>query len=425
MRIMVLGAGGFIGRHIVADLLDHGHEVTAVVRRPGLERAFPGIRVVALDLAAATDPALWRPLLADVDAVVNAAGLLRGKTMEAVHAVMPRALYAAAAQAGVRHAVLISAISARPDVATDYSRTKLAGEAALREAGLDWTILRPSLVYADGSYGGTSLLRGLAGLPWAIPLAGDGRFAFSPIHAADLAAAVRRACEDDRLAGMALEPVGPETLSLRQLLRRYRAWLGFGPARFVPIPLAMMRLLGRLGDFAGDGPISTNSLTQLIAGNAGDSLAFERAIGFPPRELDAALRQHPAQVQDRWHARLFFLAPAIRWVLALLWVASALLGIFRGAAPTTRLIHHLALAPAWADPLRIGGSLLDMGVAALVITDRTARRATMAQLLVVTGYTVVLGLTLPGLWLDPLGPLLKNLPILALILVFGAIGDRR
>ena len=61
----------------------------------------------------------------------------------------------------------------------------------------------------------------------------------------------------------------------------------------------------------------------------------------------------------------------------------------------------------------------------LLLADRTARLSTIAQITAVAGYTLVLGIAMPHLWLDPLGPLLKNLPILALILVHGAIGDRR
>jgi uncharacterized protein YbjT (DUF2867 family) len=426
MRIMLLGAGGFIGRHILAELTTHGHQVVAIVRTSaGLGDAFPMVRFVELDLARATDAAPWIPLLTGVDLVVNAAGILRGSAMEAVHAGMPRALYAAGAAAGVRRAVLISAISARPDVKTDYAESKLIGETVLRESGMGWTILRPSLVYGDGSYGGTSLIRGMAGLPWVIPVPGGGNFAFTPIHARDLARAVRIICEDERFAGQTLEPVGPETLSLRELLSRYRAWLGFGTARFLSIPMPVMRLIGRLGDFAGDGPIATNSLVQMIAGNAGNSEAFQAAIGFLPRQLDEVLLGRPAQVQDRWHARLFFMATGIKGVLVLLWLASALLGLVYGAAATADLVQALGLPSALGDPLRIGSSMLDFGIAGLVLGDRSARLSTVAQLAVVVGYTLVIGIAMPGRWLDPLGPLFKNLPILALILVYGAIGDKR
>ena len=170
MRILVLGAGGFIGRHIVADLLAAGHDVVGVARSTGaLAAAFPGARFIALDLAQAVHAGDWRDHLAGVEVIVNAAGVLRGGQLGAVHVTMPSALYGAAEAAGVRRVVLISAISARPDVPTLYAATKLGGEDALRAARLDWVILRPSLVYGDGSYGGTSLIRGMAGLPWFIP----------------------------------------------------------------------------------------------------------------------------------------------------------------------------------------------------------------------------------------------------------------
>lgn len=426
MRIMLLGAGGFIGRHVLSELLARGHETVAVVRkREGLAEAFPGAEFVESDLAEALHEADWSRFLQGVDLIVNAAGLLRGPAMAAVHEAMPKALYAAAASAGVRRAVLLSAISARPDVPTDYARSKLAGEAALRSSGLDWTIMRPSLVYGDGSYGGTSLMRGMAGLPVCTPIPGKGDFPFTPIHVRDLARAVRIACEDDSFAGRTLEPVGPQTMDLSEMLARYRAWLGFGRARFVSIPMPVMRLFGRLGDLLGDGPMATNSLVQMVAGNAGDSKAFARAVGFEPRSLETALRDRPAQVQDRWHARLFFLAPALKAALVLMWVASAWLGFFHGAAQADELVRSLGWPASLADPLRIGGSLIDLGIAALLILDRRARWSTLAQLAVVTGYTLVIGFALPHLWLDPLGPLLKNIPVLAAILVYGAIGDRR
>lgn len=425
LRVLLLGAGGFIGRHILAELLAHGHKVTAVVRTPrGLDTAFPEARVVARDLSRSVDPADWAPLVAEMDIVVNAAGLLSGPDMAAVHEAMPRALHAAARAAGAPHIVLISAISARPDVATDYARTKLDGEAALRESGLSWTILRPSLVYGDGSYGGTSLLRGMAALPWRVPLPGTGAFAFTPIHARDLAQTVRLACEQTRFSGRSLEPVGPDTLSLRDLLDRYRAWLGFGRARFFAIPMPVMGWLARLGDLTGAGPIAGNSLRQLVAGNAGDSAAFAAAVGFSPVGLGTALRDRPAQVQDRWHARLFFLAPLVRAVLLLLWLASAVLGLVWGHGETIRVMAALGLPSGCADPLRIGSSLLDLAVALTVLRARP-RTAAAVQLVVIAAYTLVIGTALPGLWLDPLGPLLKNLPILALVLVHGAIGDRR
>lgn len=426
MRILVLGAAGFIGRHVVVRLLADGHEVIGTARNAGgLEAAMPGASFLAADLARMCDTEDWTGLLGGIDVVVNAAGILRGPEMDAIHVHMPRALHGAAKVAGVKQVVLISAISARADVATDYAQSKLRGEDELRASGLGWTILRPSLVYGAGSYGGTSLMRGLAGLPLATPVPAGGDYDFSPIHVDDLAAAVARVVGDPQFVGQTLEPCGPETLPHREILRRYRSWLGFGEIQFLPVPMPAMWAMAKIGDLWRDGPVSSVSLAQLMAGNAGDGAAFARAVGLQPRAMTETLRRQPAQVQDRWHARLYFLAPVIRCVLALLWLASALLGLAHGAAQTHQVLIALGFSGEVEDPLRIAASLLDLVLAGLVLLDRRGRLATLAQLLVIAGYTLVIGWALPGLWLDPLGPLLKNVPVLALVLVYGAIADSR
>lgn len=423
MRILVLGAGGFVGRHIVAELLAGGHVPVGAVRRlSDFANAFPGVAAVGVDLIRDLTPADWLPRLKDIDGVVNAAGVLSGADMEAVHVSAPHALYEACAVAGVTRVVLISAISARPDVETDYARTKLAGEKLLRDGPLDWTILRPSLIVAKGSYGGTSLLRGLAGLPLATPLAGDGHFAFSPLHAQDLARAVRIVCEEGRFSRRVLEPAGPETLSLRDLLARYRQWLGFPPVPFLSIPMGVMRLLARLGDRMGRGPISSNSLAQLIAGNAGDGRRFAQAIGFAPRSLAALMTAEPAEVQDRWHARLFFAAPLLKFGLAAMWLISGLVGFFSGLPLAREVLAVLGLPQSLGLPAVILTCLLDLAIAIMIVSGR---RATALQLIVVAGYTLVLTFAKPLLWLEPLGPLLKNLPILAAVLCYGALRNQR
>ena len=426
MRILVLGAAGFVGRHVISELISAGHEPVAAVRqREDFIRAFPAIEAVDCDLARDLSASDWLPRLDRIDVVVNAAGLLRGADMEAVHVRAPKALYDACAKKGVKRVVLISAISARSDVDTDYARTKLAGEKVLQESPLDWVILKPSLVIAKGSYGGTSLLRGLAGLPLLTPLAGDGSQSFSPLHAKDLARTVRIACEARHLGKQSLEPAGPEILSLKEILSQYRAWLGFSPVPFLSIPLGLMRVVAKLGDATGAGPISSNSLAQLIAGNAGDGERFAAAIGFKPMAMASLLAQEPAEVQDRWHARLFFLAPLLKLVLALMWLVSGLVGFFTGPRLATAALAAAGLGGEWTMPVVWITCLIDLALVAVILTDKRGKRATVAQLTVITLYTIVLTIALPQLWLDPLGPLLKNLPILAAVLCHGAVSDPR
>ncbi|WP_370156246.1 SDR family oxidoreductase [Ferrovibrio sp.] len=429
MRVLVLGATGFIGRHVTAALLAAGHDVIAGGRRADeARRRFPGIGTLDCDLARDTDPAVWRPRLAGIGAVVNAAGLLRGRGIEAVHATGPAALFAACAAAGVTRVIHISAISADAGAGTDYAASKLRGEQALRaQGGLDWVILRPSLVWHQGSYGGTSLLRGLAAVPGLLPLAGAGEAKFQPIHADDLARCVCDLLADRRLRQVTLEPAGPQTLDLRSILLQLRAWLDLPPPRLVlPVPMALVAALARLGDVFGRGPVSSNALRQMQHGNTGDAAGFARAMGWVPQTMAQALARHPSHVQDRWQARLYWLRPATRLALALLWLISGLVGLLQPAETVQPVLAGLGLPGGWALPLATGFSLLDVALGlGLLLRWPGAGRLTLLQLAVVLGYTVVLGIAQPALWLEPYGPLLKNLPVLVLIGIHWVLDDDR
>jgi uncharacterized protein YbjT (DUF2867 family) len=203
MRVLVTGATGFIGGHIAARLIAAGHEVVVCVRDTRRARAmFPNSEVVSCDFNRDTTVSAWLPRLAGVDAVVNCVGVLqgrRGQSIAAIHSAAPKALFDACVAARVRRVVQISALGADAGAGTAYADTKRDADAHLASLDLDWTIVKPSLAYTPaGSYGGTSLFRALAALPFAIPVLGTGEQAFQPIHMADLAEGVCRLIEHDR-----------------------------------------------------------------------------------------------------------------------------------------------------------------------------------------------------------------------------------
>ena len=258
MKVLVLGADGFIGRHIAFHLRAKGCEVIAHARNPSRLAAM-GFATLAADL---TDPAchevaFWRDRLPPDCAVVNAAGLLTGSSVEfkAVHVLAPAAAYAAAGRV-----VLLSAVGIAAD--TPFAVWRREGEAAALAVGA--TVLRAGIVLADGSYGRSSLIRALAALPLVTPLIGKGDQPFNPIHAEDLAEAIL-ACLTAGLGAGVWAIGGPETVSQSGLIAAMRGWLGLPPRRVLHLPLALAKALGKIGDALRFGPISATAVAQLEA----------------------------------------------------------------------------------------------------------------------------------------------------------------
>lgn len=431
MKVLLTGANGFIGAHVLAGLRGRGHAVVAAVRDPkALRRKWPGLEIIPVDFNRDLSIDVWRKRLVGIDAVINCVGVLHGgrrQAIEAIHAAAPIALFDACERVGVRKVVQISAISADEKIGTPYALTKKQADDHLRGLDVKWTVLRPSLVYGDGSYGGTSTIRGLAGLPFFTPLVCDDAAAFRPIHVSDLAETVVRVLDSDRLVRTALEPVGPEILTLGEIVAKYRAWLGLGPAHRIAIPLVVAEAVALIADLSGGGPMGSAGLRQFRAGNAGyePAGAFERAIGFAPASMDQRLAERPAQTQDLWHARLYFLRPLLRLALAILWLSSAIAGALapiEAFRPVADALAAIGLSPR---PLAVGFSLVDLVIAAALVARLRPRLLASVQAVVVLGYTISLSVLDPALWLDPFGGLLKNVPILVAIAVWAVLEEER
>ncbi len=397
----MLGADGFIGRHLAFHLRDQGHEVLAQARDPR-RLARMGFSTLRADL---TDPAthspdFWRDALAGGH-LISAAGLLTGTeaAFRAVHHAAPKA--ALEALRNGHHALLISAIGIEADTA--FARWRRVTEALFAGHG----ILRPGLVLADTSYGGSSALRAFAALPLLTPVVGDGRQMFNPVHARDLAAIALDHLTSPRGT---VEVGGAEVLSLTDLTLLIRRWLGLPAQPPLHIPLPLARGLGRLGDALRLGPISLTAVTQLQTG-----VLAAQATGA--RGVTEFVMARPAGTQDLWQARLYLLKPLIRLTLAALWLASAALGLTLPADAFPEVAAPPLLAPL--------GGLIDLGLGLALLRNWQPRLIGLAQLGVVASYTLGLTLLAPALWLDPYGGLLKNLPVLVLILTHIALTEER
>jgi hypothetical protein len=204
------------------------------------------------------------------------------------------------------------------------------------------------------------------------------------------------------------------------MLADYRAWLGLPAAPIVRVPAALVHAAAWLGGLLGS-PVNRTALAQLRHGNTGDYAAFTRQTGLAARGWKAGLASTPAHAQDRLAAHAYFVRPLLRFALAFLWLASGLGGLLWLPEWSAMLASRF---PAWRAVFAqlLGfAALLDLAIAALLLMRWRPQRLAAIQLVVVVAYTLALTLLAPGAWLEPLGPLVKNVPILAAILAYGAV----
>lgn len=221
---------------------------------------------------------------------------------------------------------------------------------------------------------------------------------------------------------------GPRSLELRDWLLRWRAWLRIPGRRVLTTPAWAVDVVVRLGERLGSGPMGETMWRMLKRGNVCAPDARDRlvgAFGLAPRDFGAVLDATPSQVQDRWHARLYPMAPVLRWAVVVLWLVSAWVGLTTPAPAIEALAAGTALVslePVW---LARTAGVADLLLAAWLASGRRQRAALGAMIALVLGYTLIFGVLAPALWLDPLGGLAKNLVVLPALLVLLVLSDRR
>jgi NADH dehydrogenase len=223
MDVLVVGGTGFVGTHLCRELVDRGHEVTAMSRTPG--GAPEGVETVTGDVTAYDS---IESAFEGRDGVVNLVALSPlfkpdgGDEMhDVVHRQGTEHCVRAAEENEVEQFVQLSALGADPNGSTAYIRAKGQAEEIVRESNLDWTIFRPSVVFGEGGefVSFTKRLKGLfaPGVP-VYPLPGGGKTRFQPIWVGDLVPMIGDALENDEHVGQTYEIGGPETLTLRDVV---------------------------------------------------------------------------------------------------------------------------------------------------------------------------------------------------------------
>ncbi len=414
--ILITGATGFIGRHLAAALADAGHRVVCAVRSPRHESA-DGFAYMAADYTRDFDIETWKPRLREIDVVINAVGILREhghQTFESLHERAPMALFGACAANGVK-VVQISALGADENARSRYHLSKKAADDVLLASGIPAVVVQPSLVYGQGG-ASARLFNRIASLP-VIPLPGSGDQQIQPLHIDDLVRAIVTLIETDRYLGCRVPLVGPQPITLRHYLNELRHLMGLGPATFLQIPVIFVSLGARAGQWLGGSLFDSETWQMLQRGNVANPDVTRALLGRNPRPVSEFAS--PSAVEElRLSALLDWLQPLLRLALAVVWLVAG--AVSMGIYPVDEsyiLLERVGITGSLAPVALYGAAGLDIAFGLGTLFLRRRRFLWIAQASLIVAYTIVITLFLPEFWLHPFGPLIKNLPILAIILL--------
>jgi uncharacterized protein YbjT (DUF2867 family) len=423
VRILIAGASGFIGAHLARACAASGHEVICGGRNP--LQGNPGARHLMLDYTAPMAPEALAKELRGVEVVVNAVGILRprgAQTFEALHVQGPRALFAAAARAGVRRIIQISALGAEVNALATYHRTKSEADRALMMMPIDWSIVMPSLVYGPGG-ASAHLFDILATLP-LIPLPAGGSQRVQPVHIDDVTSALLRLIESPVELRCTVQLVGPEPTTLADFLRSLRAALGLEPTRAFSVPRPLMSAAARIGDHLPGTFLSRETLGMLERGNVGDPAALARLLDRPPLAVSAFVNVSGRSVAHH-EAVLGWMTPLLRWSVAFMWLLAGIVSLGPQSDESLDLLRQIGASATVAPVLLVGAAIFDIALGVLTLLPRRVPLLFTSQILLVLLYTAIISIFLPELWLEPFGPVAKNVPILVLLLLLRHLEARR
>lgn len=246
MRIAITGGTGFVGGHLAQRLAAEGHDVVVLARgvdrreRAQVTTATPGITYVRASVA---DVDWLRSAFEGCDAVAHCAGINREigtQTYDAIHVEGTRNVVAAAEAAGVRRLALMSFLRARPACGSAYHESKWAAEEIVRASSLEWTVLKPGMVYGRGDHFTDHLSHALHTFPVYV---GIGARPVRPLWIGDLVDVLVAATTTSRLTGLTVPVTGPTERGFDDAVRDIAGVVG-RPVRTVRLPMVFHEILG-------------------------------------------------------------------------------------------------------------------------------------------------------------------------------------
>jgi uncharacterized protein YbjT (DUF2867 family) len=294
MKVFLTGATGFVGKHMLDRLLTYGHAVRAAVRGlPGQNARVVGhfqhlgrkddFQYVHGDVVEGTR---LEEGMQGCDAVIHLVGIIMEKgtnTFERVHHLGTRNVVEAAKRTGIKRFVQMSALGARADGVAAYQTTKWKGEEAVRQSGIPFCILRPSLIFGQGDGFVTQMMATMRSAPLFRPVPGDGKPKFRPIAIEDVTTCFLRALTTEAATNQTIEIGGADDLTLNEVLAEIARCAGLRkPAVHIPMPL-MVAGATLLQKLLKNPPGTVDQLRMLRDGSTCDIEPMKRIFSVTPR----------------------------------------------------------------------------------------------------------------------------------------------
>lgn len=295
--VVVLGGTGFLGRHVVGHLIDHGFAVRVAVRHPERAAALFAEKPEKLTAVSADvdDEASIAQALVGAWGLVNAVSLYvekGGHTFHSVHVEAAARVAAMAQRAGVERLIQMSGLGADAHSSSSYIRSRGEGEAAVSAAFPGAVIIRPSAMFAAQD-GFTAALAGMLRMAPVFPMFGTGATRLQPVYVEDVAEAIARILVAPAPAAM-YEFGGPEVLTYKALLQTIVRGLGLRRL-LLPLPFPLWRLLASLAECLPRPPITAGMVALMEQDNVvSGRLPGFAALDIAPKALGTVLAEEKA-----------------------------------------------------------------------------------------------------------------------------------
>jgi NADH dehydrogenase len=300
--ILVTGASGFIGSHVVRRLSSAGRPVRALIRHHRRAEAEGRLKDLQVDWAECdvTRPESLGPVMRGVSIVIHTVAIAietGGASYESVNYQGTVNVVDAARAAAVRRFINLSQLGANSSLPYRFLASKGRAQEYVAASGLDWTTLCPSSVWGPEDEFFNTFARLVPLTPLVFPIIGSGLARFEPVWVEDLVSCTVHAVDDPSTVGQEFEIGGPEVLTLEEIERRTLQALG-ARRLLVRFPLPLVRVFVTLMELLLPAPPVTRSLLELLTvDNVTTSNSIRRFVPEPRRFLP----EHTASYMRAFH----------------------------------------------------------------------------------------------------------------------------